>query len=309
MFRSRTIVAAAAVVSLAAGASAQSFDTSNIVELELLTNTEVYDKVQNQGFTSVLVVTGGTEARGPHNILAGHTYMARHRAVEIAKTLGHTLVAPVLPLAVDATGVSEETKNPGGVEVSAEVFKGIQIGMIQSMVDNGFKDIFLMGDHGGGQAQMKEAAEEMDAKLAPKGIHVYYINDFYQKTHDDIAMYLYEHDLPVGGHGAMMETSEMLYWQTKDGTYVRPNYKTVKGDPTGQTNEEWKAAQDAIKAGRRPERRPRDPNAPPRLNNGLTGDPNPSTAALGKIFAQMGIDNSVAEIRAQMAAKRGTSRQ
>ena len=120
-------------------------------------------------------------------------------------------------------------------------------------------------------------------------------------------MYLYEHGLPVGGHGAMMETSEMLYWQTKEGTYVRPIYKTVPGDSTGQTNEEWKAAQDAIKAGKRPERRPRDPNAP-RLGNGLTGDPHASTPELGKIFAEMGINNTVAEIRAQMAAKRGASR-
>jgi creatinine amidohydrolase/Fe(II)-dependent formamide hydrolase-like protein len=304
------LLIATALAAAASGVHAQSaFDTRNIVELELLTNTEVYDKVHNQGMTSVLVVTGGTEARGPHNILAGHTIMAHNRAVEIAKVLGHTLVAPVLPFAVDATGVAEETKTPGGVEVPADVFKAIQLAEIQSMVDNGFKDIFLMGDHGGGQAQMKEAAEEMDAKLSAQGIRVYYINDFYQKTHDDIAMYLYEHDLPVGGHGAMMETSEMLYWQTTDGAYVRPNYTTVPGDSTGQTNEEWKAAQDAIKAGKPRQRRPRDPNAPPRLGNGLTGDPHASTPELGKIFAEMGINNSVAEIREQMAAKRGSSRQ
>ena len=40
-------------------------------------------------------------------------------------------------------------------------------------------------------------------------MHVYYIGDFYEKTHDDVNMYMYEHKLPIGGHGAMMETSEM----------------------------------------------------------------------------------------------------
>ena len=48
-------------------------------------------------------------------------------------------------------------------------------------------------------------------------MHVYYINDFYQKTHDDVDMYMYEHKLPIAGHGAMMETSEMLYFEPGDG--------------------------------------------------------------------------------------------
>src|SRR5580765_7939088 len=66
-------------------------DVKNIVELEMLTHTEVYDKIHNQGFTSVLVITGGTEERGPHDVLGGHTIMSRHRSAAIAKRLGKTL--------------------------------------------------------------------------------------------------------------------------------------------------------------------------------------------------------------------------
>src|SRR5438067_12312865 len=177
----------------------------DIVELEMLTHTEVYDKIHNQGMTSVILVTGGTEERGPHDVLGGHTIMARHHAVESAGKLGKTLVAPVLPIAVSATGLRENTNQPGGVQMAPDVFKAVQIAEIESMAMNGFKDIFVMGDHGGGQQQIREAADEEDKKLAPTGVRVYYVGDFYNKTHDDVDMYFYEHKLPIGGHGAMME--------------------------------------------------------------------------------------------------------
>ena len=302
---------------------------NDVVELELLTHTEVYEKIHNEGKTSVLVITGGTEERGPHDVLGGHTIMSRHRAIDIAKRLGNALVAPVLPIAVAATGLRENTTQPGGVQMPADVYKAVQIAEIESMAMNGFKDIFVMGDHGGGQQQMREAAEEEDRKLEPKGVRVYYIADFYQKTHDDVDLYMYEHKLPIAGHGAMMETSELLYWEPAPGVYVRPIYKTVPFDPTGQTPEQWKAARDARIArqaeaaaagGQRGQgganagggggqrgQRGQDSNAPPRVNNGLTGDPHLSSKAIGKVVAGIGIDNTVAEIKKQMAERRGTT--
>ena len=78
----------------------QAPDLKNIVDLELLTTTEVSQKLKD-GWTSILLVTGGTEERGPHDVLGGHTMMAHSHAVMIAKKLGKTLVAPVLPMAVE----------------------------------------------------------------------------------------------------------------------------------------------------------------------------------------------------------------
>lgn len=286
-----------------------------IVELELLTSSEVVEK-QKQGYINVIIANGGTEARGPHNILAGHTIMSKHTAIDAAKALGNTLVAPVMPIDVGATGVSDNTHIPGGITVPAEIFKGLKLAEIESMVWNGFKNIFVMGDHGGGQRMMREAAEEMDKKYESRGVNVFYVPDFYQKFQDDVQLYLYEKKLPIGGHGAMMETSKMLFLEPVPGAYVRPNFKSVPFDPTGQTPEQWKAARDArlareaaiargesVPAPQRGGRRPADPNAPPRVNNGLSGDPRPSTKQIGRDLHQIGVDNTVAQIRKMLAQK------
>jgi creatinine amidohydrolase len=278
-------------------------DVKDIVDIEMLTHTEIYDKIHKEGKTTVIIPNGGTEQRGPHAVLGGHTIMAHHKAIEIAKKLGNALVAPSSPFAVSASGLSEAT--PGGVSLPSEVFKAVNAAEIESMVTNGFKDIFIMGDHGGGQQEMKQVAEEEDRKLSPKGVHVYYISDFYAKSHDDFEEYSYEHRIPIGSHAGVHDTSEMLYWETSPGVLVRPIYKTVPFNP-GPTPEEWKAQREARAAGgqRAGGQRGQQAQNPNRVNNGITGDPHMASKELGKIAVDMTVNNAVAEIKKQLAEKR-----
>ena len=289
-------------------------NVATIVDMELLTHTELSQKIKD-GWTSVLLAAGGTEERGPQDVLGGHTMMAHSHADMIARKLGKTLVAPVLPIAVNATGLNasrEMADQPGAMQMPAEVFKQVQLAEIDSLARSGFKDIYVMGDH------------EMDKKWSAKGTRVYYVSDFYNKVHDDVDMYFYEHKLPIGGHGAMLETSIMLYLEPAPGTWVRPLYKTMPFDPTGQTPDQWKTARDAriarqaaIAAGQAPAAeagrggggrgRGQDPNAPPRVNNGVTGDPTASTKAIGKDLIDIIVNNGTNEIKKMTTERRGTS--
>ena len=46
----------------------------------------------------------------------------------------------------------------------------------QSAVAAGFKQVYLMGDHGGGQAELRLAAEGLDADARRKGARVLYVD-------------------------------------------------------------------------------------------------------------------------------------
>lgn len=316
------------------GQGVAGMNVDNVVEMELMTQVELADKVKN-GW-SVLVPAGGTEIRGPHAIIGVHTILSSHRAIEAAKRLGKTIVAPTLPFAVAATGGFNATQwkafeeagtlapNPGAIQVSAETFKGIQQGIVESLMYIGFKDIFLMGDHGGGQNEMRAVAEEMTAKFGAKGIRVHYVPDFYSKTHEDIDMYMYNHKLPIAGHGGMMETAEMMYWEPTQYAFIRPIFKTVpfdgtrfEGDSLAADLQAWKARKDAPQAprgaggggggARGGAGNPGAPGAvagPPRVNNALSGNPHPATKEIGKDLAEIGVANTVNQIKALLAARK-----
>lgn len=243
------------------------------VEMELMTYAEVYTAIHDLGKTTVLIYNGGTEQRGPHAVLGGHTLMARQNAAEIAQRLGNALVAPVLPFS--PTDEYVNPKWPGTVSVPTDVYAKVNEAVVASMATAGFKNIVVMGDHGGGQRELAEVTRAMNAKYSPQGTRVHYCDALYVKGRNDFNLILKQKNLPASDHAGIPDTSSLMYLGGEK--YIRKN-KIVAGDPV-------------LAAGQQ-----RDPNTP-LLNNGIEGDPRPSTPELGKLVLELKVAAAVEQIR------------
>src|SRR3954454_9068785 len=104
------------------------------VDIELMTHSEIHDAIHKQGKTTVLIFNGGTEQRGPHAVLGGHTFMARRTAAAIARELGNALVAPVLPFS--PAGSHLNAKTPGSVDLSPDLYAKVNEAVVASMITN-----------------------------------------------------------------------------------------------------------------------------------------------------------------------------
>lgn len=258
--------------------------TKNLVELEMMTWPEVKRAIHELGKTTALVYNGGTETRGPQNVNGGHTLMARATVKAIAEKLGNAIAAPVL--AYSPNNASADL--PGTIGLSTDVFKQMNKEIAEQLIKQGFKNVMLMGDHGGGQAQLGEVAKELDEKYSPEGIHVYFISDAYAKAQGDFEKWLADNGYPCAGHAGIPDTSEMMYlgldkgWVRKEliATAVG-NYQQCAGKPV-----------DEVAAAR------------PRVNNGITGDARRSTVELGKMAFDGKVENAVRQINEFLAAQK-----
>src|SRR6478736_390300 len=144
----------------------------DLVEFEMMTWPEV-KAAMAAGKTTALFYTGGTEQRGPQNVNGGHTLMGKATVRAIALKLGNAIAMPVLPY----TPNNASAALPGTIGLTPEILAAILERISEQAIATGFKNVILMGDHGGGQGQPNvygEVAKKLDDKNAPQGIHVYY---------------------------------------------------------------------------------------------------------------------------------------
>ncbi|MEO8128757.1 MAG: creatininase family protein [Bryobacteraceae bacterium] len=233
------------------------------VDIELMTYAEIHDAIHKGGKTTVLIYNGGTEQRGPHAALGGHTFIAHRTGVDIARKLGNALLAPVMPFSPADGHLNPNW--PGTVTIPMPVYLSVNEAAVKSMATNGFRHIVLMGDHGGGQKELEALAARLDTKLRPKGVRVYFCGAVY-RAYSDFNDWLKKNNLPVGTHAGVSDTSLLMYLDGPD--WIRKD-KLVNGNS----------------------------------RNGINGDPRPSTAEIGRTLYERKVSASVDEIRKLIAAK------
>ena len=250
-----------------------------LVEFENMTWVEVKEALA-AGKTTALYYTGGTEQRGPQNVNGGHNYMARATVKAIALALGNAIAMPVLPY----TPNNASATLPGTIGLTNDILGAILERLAEEAIRTGFRNVVLMGDHGGGQpAVYRDVATKLDAKYAPQGIRVIYADSVYAPAQDDFEKSLRERGYPPSGHGALFDTSYMIY--TCGAACVRMDIlKDALGDPV------------------RAPGAPRDTTTP-RKNNGITGDARRSSAELGKELFDIRVKYAVSQIRRELGMK------
>ena len=232
------------------------------------------------GKTTALFYTGGTEQRGPKNVNGGHTLMGKATVRAIALKLGNAIAMPVLPYTPNRASAAL----PGTIGLTDTLLSAILERVTEEAISTGFKNVVLMGDHGGGQPNAyRDVAKRLDEKHARDGVHVFFCDSVYSKANADFDKWLTEHGYPTSSHAGIPDTSEMLYLGGE--TWVRTALiPTAVGDTT-------------------PRGAARDPNAP-RVNNGISGDARRSTAELGKMIFDMKVDYAVKQIQGFLAKAR-----
>jgi creatinine amidohydrolase/Fe(II)-dependent formamide hydrolase-like protein len=248
------------------------------VEFERMTWVEVKDALA-AGRTTALIYTGGVEQRGPQNANGGHNLIAYATVKAIAEKLGNAIFLPVLPY----TPNQASAELPGTIGITDELLGAILERLSEQAIVTGFKNVIIMGDHGGGQPKVYQGvARKLNDQYSPKGIHVYYCDRVYTAAGDAFEAYMAEKGLPPDLHGGISDTSEMMYLD-KDGTWVR---KSLLETAVG-----------ALVVNGKPQE---GPNVP---HNGIEGDARRSSPELGKKYLDIKVDYAVAQIRSLIGGK------
>jgi creatinine amidohydrolase/Fe(II)-dependent formamide hydrolase-like protein len=184
------------------------------VFLEDLTWTELRDAVR-AGRTTAILPVGGTEQSGPHIALGKHNVRVRALCGRIAARLGNAIVAPVLAYVPEGSisPASSHMRFPGTLTVPEAVFEATLESAADSLRAHGFRDIVLLGDHGGYQRELARVVERLNRRWAKGSARAYAPPEYFRASTDDFARLLRERgyrDDEIGTHAALEDTSLQL---------------------------------------------------------------------------------------------------
>ena len=212
MLRLSCLVVVCALMLVAAGAPA--VPPPATVFLDDLTSTELRAAIAS-GKTTIIVPIGGTEQNGPHMTLGKHNARVTALAQKIAQALGNALVAPTLAY-VPEGGVNPPTAHmrfPGTITMPDATFEKVVEYAARSFRLHGFRDIVLIGDHGGYRKSLKAVAERLDREWASTPVRVHAIDEYYAAAETTFAQALKRQgyrDDEIGTHAGLADTSLAL---------------------------------------------------------------------------------------------------
>ena len=148
------------------------------VFLEEMTAGEVAAALRN-GFTSVIVATGGLEQNGPNVATGKHNVVLRATTEAIARQHGKMLVSSIVQFVPEGQ-IDPPTGHmhfPGTISIRQETFEALLSDICSSLRQHGFKNIYLLGDSGGNREGMENVARALNQKW--NGVQVAHISDYY----------------------------------------------------------------------------------------------------------------------------------
>jgi len=244
---------------------------ANTVFLEELTSTELRDRIA-AGATSVLVPIGGTEQNGAHIVLGKHNVRVRALAGRIAERLGQAVVAPVMAY-VPEGAIEPPTQHmrwAGTISVPEAAFEAVVEASARSFRRHGFRQVILLGDHGGYQASLARVADKLNREWARQPAYrVVALSEYYRASQADFADMLKAKGfaaVEIGQHAGLADTSLAMAVQAD---LVRRDQLDTAAQSGG----------------------------------GVSGDPRRSSAELGQIGVDHIVAVSVAAIRQRSAAR------
>ncbi len=235
------------LVLLAWLALAPTIAAASSVMLEDLTWTELHDAIAS-GKTTVIVPVGGTEQNGPQMALGKHNVRVRLLAQRIAESLGNAIVAPVVAYVPEGSidPPVAHMRYPGTLSVPSPVFVATIESAGRSLRLAGFRDVVLVGDHGGYQKELKAAAAKLDREWAGKPGGAHAVEIYYTVVEGEYPQALRRRgfrDDEIGLHAGLADTSltlalaPELVRKDRLNSPEAKNANGVRGDPSRSSAE------------------------------------------------------------------------
>jgi len=185
------------------------------VFLEELTSTELRQRIA-AGATTALVPIGGTEQNGAHMVLGKHNVRVRVLAGRIAQQLGQAIVAPVMAY-VPEGAIEPPTQHmrwAGTITISEAAFEAVLEGTARSLRRHGFRQVVLLGDHGGYQGAMARVADKLNREAGRSPAYrVVALSEYYRAAQADYAAMLKGKGFgadEIGLHAGLADTALAL---------------------------------------------------------------------------------------------------